>query len=285
MTEANPILLLASGQRTGSTLLQRFMLSHPRLMLWGEHDGVLADVMRRYERLYAWDGMFAHHLQTFQTDGYNNFIPNMIPPRTTIDDSLRALFHTLYRDPAAAMGRDLWGFKEVLYTVDDALRFRALFPSVKVVFITRNPFDCFVSLLHEERQKPHEVTIPLSDIWTRTKTIAWVETWTTINRSFLEHDAVSPEWVYTMTYEQLIADPAHATRALAAWLGLAHEDFDLDVFNHRIYTDRNNQQANRRDTRPKIRWDDLTAEEYRLMTQPELVHISRRLGYDRPIGS
>lgn len=285
MTEPNPIVLLASGQRTGSTLLQRFMLSHPRLMMWGEHDGVFADVMRRYQRLYAWDDMFAHHLETFQHDGYNNFIPNMIPDKDTISDSLRAMFYTLYRDPALRMGRDLWGFKEVLYTADDALNLRKLFPNIKIVYITRHPFNCFVSLLHEERQKPNEVTIPLSDIWTRSKTTAWVDTWIHINQSFLNNSSITDDWVFKLRYEDLVGDIPKSTGHMIDWLGLKREDFDLDVFNHRVYTDRNNQQANNRDNRPKIGWEDLTAEEYRLMTQPQLVQISRRLGYDMPIGS
>lgn len=280
---ANPIILLASGQRTGSTLLQRFLVSNPDLMIWGEHDGVLTDVFRKYDRLYAWDAMFAHQLETFKADGFNNFIPNMIPPVDVIRASQRAILEVLYRDPARELGRNIWGFKEVLYDAEMALRLRELFPDMCVIFITRHPFNCFTSLLHEERLKPAEINIPLTDIWTRTKTIAWVDVWTQINASFLDHPAITDDWVFRLTYEQLTADIPGVTGALIDWLGLPRQAFDLEVFNHRIYTDRDNTQAVRRDQRPKITWDDLTAEEYRLMNQPDLVQTAARLGYHMPV--
>ena len=240
-TLPNPILILASGQRTGSTLLQRFMLSHPRVMIWGEHDGVLTDIFRRYDRLYEWDGMFAHHLQTFLSDGYNNFVPNLIPSANTIRASQRSILEVLYRDPALALGRDIWGFKEVLYDADMALRLRELFPALRVLYITRHPFNAFVSLLHEERLKPAEINIPLKDIWTRAKTTRWVETWSRINASFLDHPQITDDWVFSLTYEQLSSDPPGTTGRLTDWLGMARDEFDLDVFNYRLYTDRDNR--------------------------------------------
>lgn len=275
----NPILILASGQRTGSTLLQRFIVSHPRIMIWGEHDGVLTDIFRKYDRLYAWDTMFAHQLETFKIDGFNNFIPNMIPPSNIIRDSQRAILETLYRNPAKELGRDIWGFKEVLYDADMTLRLRELFPDMRVLYITRHPFNCFTSLLHEERLKPAEINIPLTDIWTREKTTRWIDVWTHINRSFLDHPAVTDDWVFRLRYEDLILDTPGVTGAMIEWLGMAPDEFDLTVFEHRLYTDRDNTQVIRRDQRPKIHWEDLTAEEYRLMTQPDLVQVAKRLGY------
>jgi len=283
MTLPNPIILLASGQRTGSTLLQRFLVSNPRLMIWGEHDGVLTEIFRRYERLYEWDDMFAHQLRTFQQDGFNNFIPNMIPNADIIRQSQRAILEVLYRDTARAMGRDIWGFKEVLYDADMALALRDLFPDMRVIYITRHPFGGFTSLLHEERLKPSEINIPIKDIWTRTKTIAWVDVWTHINQTFLDHPGITPDWVFKLTYEELVGDIPNTTGALIDWLGLERGAFDLNVFQHRIYTDRDNEQGVRRDQRPEIRWEDLTAEEYRLMTQPALLETAARLGYDIPI--
>jgi hypothetical protein len=278
----NPIILLGSGQRTGSTLLQRFMVSNPNIMIWGEHDGVFSDIYRKYDRLYEWDAMFSHQLETFQTDGFNNFIPNMIPSSDVIRASQRAMLEVLYRDTALNLGRNIWGFKEVLYDAEMAARLRDLFPGMKVVYITRHPFGGFTSLLHEERLKPTEVNIPLKDIWTREKTTQWIDTWVDINESFLDHPAINDEWVFSMTYEELIGDTAAVTGSMIDWLDLPRHDFDLDVFNVRLYTDRDNGQAVRRDERPRIDWADLTAEEYRLMTQPRLIEVATRLGYEIP---
>ncbi|MEO0562803.1 MAG: hypothetical protein AAF125_11860, partial [Chloroflexota bacterium] len=111
MSSPNPIILLASGQRTGSTLLQRFLVSNDNVMIWGEHDGVFDGIYRSYDRLYEWDAMFAHQLETFRIKGFNNFIPNMIPGVEVIQASQRAMLEVLYRDTAYALGREVWGFK------------------------------------------------------------------------------------------------------------------------------------------------------------------------------
>jgi len=251
-------------------------------MIWGEHDGVLTEIFRKYDRLYEWDAMFAHQLETFRNDGFNNFIPNMIPPAATIRASQRAILDTLYRDPARQLGRDIWGFKEVLYDAEMALRLRGLYPDMRVIYITRHPFGAFTSLLHEERLRPAQVNIPLKDIWTREKTIRWLEVWAHINQSFLDHPAIDESWVFKLTYEGLIEDIPTVTGRMIDWLGLNRDAFDLGVFNHRIYTDRDNEQPDRRDQRPKIRWADLTAEEYRLMTQPHIIETAARLGYNIP---
>ncbi len=278
----NPILILSSGQRTGSTLLQRFILSHPRIMIWGEHDGILNGIFDRYNRLHQWQGMFGHQLNTYLDSGYNNFIPNMTPTLDVIRQSEHALLETLFRDPAAKLGKDIWGFKEVLYDADIAAHLRDLYPDLRVLFITRHPFNCFVSLLHEERLRHAEVNIPLHETWSRTRTKQWVRDWTRINESFLEHPQVNDEWVFPLTYEQLVGDVSGTTAKIAAWLGFPLDEFDLDVFQHRRYTDRNNGKPQQQDTRPKITWDDLSAEEYLLITQSDLQQVAQRLGYEMP---
>ncbi|MEL6271696.1 MAG: sulfotransferase [Chloroflexota bacterium] len=278
-----PLLIFSSGQRTGSTLLQRFILSNPRIMMWGEHDGVLGNVLKQMERLYDWDSMFAHELRDFVETGYNNFVPCMIPPSDIIQDTQRALLETLYREPALRMGRDIWGFKEVLYRAEVAVRLRSLYPNLKVLYITRHPFNCFVSLLNEERLKPYEVvTMPLEESWTRQRTIDWVKDWTDINESFLDNPHLNDDWVYRLTFEQLVADPVSTTGGIIDWLGLPRDAFDLGVFNHRLYASRNNGQPNKRDTRAKITWDDLSIEESLLITQPRLREVAARVGYNLP---
>jgi hypothetical protein len=226
--------------------------------------------------------MFGHQLETFINDGYNNFIPNMIPPVDVIRDAQRSILETLYHEPARRMGRDIWGFKEVLYKADIAVRLRELYPNMRVLYITRHPFNCFVSLLHEERLKPYEVNIPLHESWSRPKTIEWIKNWTDINESFLEHPQITDNWVFQLTFEQLVSNPAETTGQITEWLGMKHEEFDLDVFNHRRYTDRNNGVTNKQDQRPKLTWEDLSAEECLLITQPKMRLIAAQLGYDLP---
>jgi hypothetical protein len=271
-----PIFIFGSGQRCGSTLLQRFLCTHPDVLIWGEHDGVFQKVFEQFERLVEWNRLFGHHFERF-TNGFgaNTFIANMNPPLATIAQAQTDLFMDLWARPAQAMGKDIWGFKEVLYGADMALKLRAIFPDARVIHITRNVFSCFTSLLHEERLKPGQTYVPLKEVWTRARTIESVNHWTRINRSFIDTPGLDDDWVYTVRYEDLTGDTAKTTRGLLDWLGLHPEDFNFAVFDHKIYTDRHHGP----DDRPKITWADLSAEEFYLITTEEILDISRHYGF------
>jgi hypothetical protein len=96
----SPVLIFASGQRCGSTLLQRFLSSHPDITIWGEHDGVLTQFMANFDRLYDWQQLFAHQFEVFMDDGYNNFVPNMTPPATYFAQAHKNLIRDLWQVPA-----------------------------------------------------------------------------------------------------------------------------------------------------------------------------------------
>lgn len=278
-TTHGPVFIFGSGQRCGSTLLQRFLCTHPNVLIWGEHDGVLYKMFEQFDRFHEWNRLFGHHFAKF-TNGYgvNTFIANMNPPHEVVLQAQTDLLLNLWQRPAQQMGRAIWGFKEVLYGADMALKLRALFPDAQVIHITRSVFECFVSLLHEERLKPSQTYVPLKEVWTRSRTIESVGHWTRINHSFLHTPGLDADWVFHLTYEQLTQDTEATMQRLTAWLGLDSADFNYDVFDHKIYTDRHNGP----DLRPKITWDDLSAEEFYLITTDEILDISRRLGFPMP---
>src|SRR5690349_2711991 len=146
----SPIFLLGSGQRCGTTLLQRFLSSHPDVIIWGEHDGVLSKMFAQFERLHEWQDLFGHHFDKYNQSGpLHHFIANMNPPRRVVNDVQVEMVRGYWQRPAHALGRQYWGFKEVLYGADMAVQLRDLFPGARVIYITRHVFDCFVSLLHE----------------------------------------------------------------------------------------------------------------------------------------
>lgn len=136
------------------------------------------------------------------------------------------------------------GFKEVRYDASIALELRKIFPTCSVIHITRNIKDCFLSLLHWERYGG----------WTRTDTLEFVQTWIRVNESFsklLGENDIS--WVHSLTYEKLLNDPRGVTHNLVIKLGLEPECFDVNVFNHKIYTERYKGV----DTRSKIDFSSL----------------------------
>jgi hypothetical protein len=275
-----PILIFASGQRCGSTLLQRYLCSHPEIIIWGEHDGVLTKMFTQFDRLQEWGEMFGHQLETFLDDGVNNFIPNMNPPREFVLQAQRQMVENLWQLPVQNLGRSIWGFKEVLYGADMALYMHRLFPNARIIHLTRNIFECFISLYHEEHVSPKmQPHVPLEQVWTRERTLEFIEYWIKVNRSFLETPGLSSEWLFSLTYEQLTQDTRNTVHQLVTWLGLDEADFDLNVFRHKIYTDRHKGP----DLRPKIERADLLPEDIALLTTEEILGISELLNYDMSV--
>ena len=116
----NPVFVLASGPRSGSTLVQRLLNSCPDMLIWGEHAGYLAGVVESFEALTQWQARFFLSRTGFVEDGYDQFLPNMVPLESELWDAAAAHIEALVGRPAASLGRPLWGFKEVRYGADVA---------------------------------------------------------------------------------------------------------------------------------------------------------------------
>lgn len=278
--DQGPIFIFASGQRCGSTLLQRFLCSHPQVMIWGEHDGMLSSMFAHFHRLIEWQAMFGHQYQTYLQKGYNNFIPNMNPQPEYIFQAQRNLVHNLWRDPANDLGCSIWGFKEVLYGAEVALTLKHLFPDARIIHLTRNIFECFISLRHEEYVPPEmQPHVPIEQVWTRERTLDFIATWVRVNQSLITNAKLRDSWVLRLTYERMVECPTETMSAVADWLGIPFHEFDMDVFNHKLYTDRHNGP----DERPIIRRADLSSDEIALVTSPEIIRLSEMLKFDMTI--
>lgn len=262
---ANPIFIFATGQRCGSTLIQRFLCSHPRVMIWGEHDGFLALMRSQFHTLYRWEERFRHHRELFLDSGMNNFIANMSPTESEIRQAEMQLICSLWKEPAYRLERNIWGFKEVRYDAEMAVYLKGLFPDTRVIFLTRNIINCFISLQHWERWGG----------WSRQDTVQFVNHWTSINRSFIE-SGLGSDWVFSLTYERMTQDPVAITRQLTDWLGMKTDDFDVAIFAHKIYTERYAGP----DQRKPIRRSDLTHEDRSLIVTEDILAISSHYGFD-----
>ena len=142
-----PILVLAAGQRCGSTLVQRLLASHPEVMIWGEHAGQLRGLLALAERLRVWaeaDG--ARGRADFAVGAHQTFMANLMPPAEAVDAAVLAFITALFVDPALAAGRRRWGFKEVRYGLPEARGLTRIFPGCRVVHVVRDPRDVLRSL-------------------------------------------------------------------------------------------------------------------------------------------
>jgi Sulfotransferase family len=149
--EERPLFLLATGWRTGSTLLQRILVSDPRLLLWGEPLGRLALLPRLAAAVcgitpgwpppefWAEDRLAAEALAT-------GWIANLFPSAGDFRAALRQLFERWLARPARQRGFPWWGLKEVRLGAAEAVLLRWLFPGGRFVVITRDPSAAFRSV-------------------------------------------------------------------------------------------------------------------------------------------
>jgi hypothetical protein len=149
----DPVFLFSSTWRSGSTLVQRLLMSDGRTLVWGEPWNRTDLVPRLRESLApigeAWPvpGSTIDEVDA-SSDGVpltERWVANLFPSVADLLDAHRALFRRLLADTAAAHGHDRWGAKFVRLGVDDARYLRLLFPRARLLFVHRDPADAWAS--------------------------------------------------------------------------------------------------------------------------------------------
>lgn len=147
--DARPIFLLSAGWRSGSTLLQRLIMSDPRVLIWGEpYDEcgliqTLSESMKAFRadwppRDYFYDGTPPSQLT-------GEWVANLFPSLEDLRRAQRALFDTMFAQPAYRVGVERWGIKEVRLTAEHCHYLRWLYPKARFVFLYRNPLEAYRS--------------------------------------------------------------------------------------------------------------------------------------------
>lgn len=147
--DERPIFLLSAGWRSGSTLLQRLIMSDPEVLIWGEpYDEcgliqALAKSMRAFRRGWPPPDYFYDGRPSNQLTG--EWIANLFPSLPDWRNSQRALFDSLFSDPARRAGASRWGIKEVRLDASHCHYLRWLYPKARFVFLYRNPLEAYRS--------------------------------------------------------------------------------------------------------------------------------------------
>ena len=218
LDDERPIFLLSTGWRSGSTLLQRILVTDPRVLLWGEPFGetavfthlskmlcVLADSPAFKPVNAGKDNRFA----TLST----SWIATLYPPGSDFRRGLQAFLYSWLGQSARDRGFSRWGFKEVRLGAPEAILLHWIFPKAKFVLLSRNPFDCYRSLADSGW---HHLYLRRPDI--RVDSAAGIaKHWNRLAVSWAELPDGFP--VFRVKYEDVIACKVDF-RELESWLGI-----------------------------------------------------------------
>ena len=213
-----PIFLLATGWRSGSTLLQRIVSTDPNVLLWGEPLGEMA-LLPGITAMLAQLSEFPDLQQLCSSDNpafaslATSWIATLYPPGGDLRKGLRALLTTWMGNAARQRGFIRWGFKEVRLGAADATVLHWLYPKAKFILLTRNPYDCYLSLsdsgwrnlYHRRPDIRIDSAAGLARHW---------------NRLALSWSELPPEFpAYRIKYEDMVAGKVDF-QALGSWLGI-----------------------------------------------------------------
>jgi Sulfotransferase family len=223
-----PIFLLAAGWRSGSTLLQRILVTDPRLPLWGEPFGEMAlvsgivEMLIRISTFPRLEGLYAQHKLTSSSLA-RSWIANLYPPGDDFRRALRRLFDRWLGEPGRERGFVRWGFKEVRLSASEATFLHWLYPQAKFVLLARHPYDCYRSLSDSGW---HHIYYRRPDL--RVDSAAGIARhWNRVVTSWSELPVGFPS--FHVKYEDLISS-AFDFRKLESWLGVEiEEDIALSV--------------------------------------------------------
>ena len=135
---ASPVFVLGCAWRCGSTLLQRLISSGKEVLIWGEQNGFLFELMSIGNRLEGIRPLTENQRADFERDGFGTWIANLNPsPDLFTTNVVRAFFESYYSQETQTLGFTRWGFKEVRYDFKSAQFLLKAFPEARVLFLIR----------------------------------------------------------------------------------------------------------------------------------------------------
>lgn len=144
-----PIFLLSAGWRSGSTLLQRLIMSDSNVLMWGEpYDecGIiqaLAGSMKAFRPEWPPQDYYYNGTPPGQLSG--EWIANLFPTIADFRKGQRSLFDAMFAEPAKKAGAARWGLKEVRLGSEHCSYLHWLYPKAKFVLLYRDPLEAYRS--------------------------------------------------------------------------------------------------------------------------------------------
>lgn len=136
---AAPIFVLGF-HRGGTTFVQRLLNCHRRVVIWGEHAGIVKELRGIYENYKKSPAMEVDFLSYSDFSGFaERFIPWANPfGHEALRARLANFLESLYKPSGEYDG--VWGFKEIRYGCSEDIKFLIdLFPNCRMLFVIRHP--------------------------------------------------------------------------------------------------------------------------------------------------
>lgn len=213
-----PIFVLSAGWGSGSTLLQRLVVSTGNCLVWGEPIDHAAPIQRLTQMIMPISETWPRP-QSFEFPASNeklsdNWIANLTPGIEYLRQGQRALIREWLKVPAIDRGHGHWGMKEVRLTISHARYLRWLFPKAKFLFIYRDVKDSYRSCKK----------VNWYSIWPGYRVadpVYFVHHWKFLLEGFLsEHSSVGGQLIQ---YEKLVNNEIDLG-ALSDYLGIGQLD-------------------------------------------------------------
>ena len=145
----SPIFILSAGWRSGSTLLQRLILSSEGIVVWGEPFDK-SSIVRNLSN------MFLPFCKEWPPENYclkeesfdhlkSKWIANLYPQTTDLIEAHRAFLLRLFFNFNNTEDIARWGIKEVRFGLKEALYLKIIFPDARFLYLKRDLFSAYKS--------------------------------------------------------------------------------------------------------------------------------------------
>ncbi len=242
----NPVFIVGTCHRTGSTLLQRLVSTIPDCFIWGESHGAATTMLESRATLLDWSARHSGARHEIQQHGSLAFAANASPDEQRIDHAYRHFFRRLWRRDIDGRVVTYWGYKEVRHTATHVQQLLDLFPRSRVLALNRQLDQVVESLLRWEINGAVE--------WQPQWTMDALESWR-INT--VKMPTVRSDRLLLLTYDQLVNQPEQTLTTIESHLGVAAGAIDRSVLDVRIHRDGQQGRSAIRpvvgDIRPEVR--------------------------------
>lgn len=146
-SKTDPIFILAAGWGSGSTLVQRLVMSSEEVLVWGEPMDLGAPIQRLSSTISpirkGWPPEMHFNSDKNPRDLSKQWVANLSPSIEIFKQAHRSFFDTWLDQKTNNAPVNRWGLKEVRLTIDHARYLKWLYPNARFLFVYRDLYPCY----------------------------------------------------------------------------------------------------------------------------------------------